>query len=138
MLWTKKTKNLKSETMPIWANPEMSPFLRFINFFFNSMFQEDQNEKSPKLNGPKSKKWLCYKPEKLAKTRTSNLIFLNILFIYVGGGIQRHQVRRGGHHHCVLWGEPNASLYFECIYAMNTIIDVRVSSRPCAHVKPSR
>ena len=42
MLWTKNQKKLKSEKMPILANPEILPFLslRFINLFFNFMSQK--------------------------------------------------------------------------------------------------
>ena len=62
--------------MPIWANSRILPFLwwDFSTFFFNFMSQEYQNEKSPILNGQKSpkhweksKKWLCYKPEKFTR-----------------------------------------------------------------------
>ena len=52
----KKTKKLKSEKMPIWAIPEILPFLtlRFINLFFNFMSQKYQNEKSPIVYGIKT------------------------------------------------------------------------------------
>ena len=48
-LWTKKHKIQKSEYLPFWANPEISPFLRmrFFNFFLSLMVQKYQNEISP-------------------------------------------------------------------------------------------
>ena len=56
----KKPKKLKSEKMPIWAIPEILPFLtlRFINLFFNFMSQKYQNEKSPIVYGIKKPKTL--------------------------------------------------------------------------------
>ena len=56
----KKPKKLKSEKMPIWAIPEILPFLnlRFFNLFFNFMSQKYQNEKSPIVYGVKKPKTL--------------------------------------------------------------------------------
>ena len=72
----KKPKNLKWEKMPIWANSGILPFLwwDFSTFFSISCPRSTRMKnrpywmvkKSPK-HWEKSKKWLCYKPDKFTR-----------------------------------------------------------------------
>ena len=59
-LWMKNQKCWRSENMPIWANPEIQPFLSvaFFNFFLFPVAQEYHNKWAPALKG--RKKWKTY------------------------------------------------------------------------------
>ena len=67
----KKLKKLKSEKMPLWANPEILPFfrIRFLNLIIIPVVQEYLNEISPTLQGPNKLK-TSGKPLRIADKQT--------------------------------------------------------------------